>query len=122
MGLSISSSQLDEVDLKFLKQLAGRVFSALAISRSDWMADRMLRTEQDEIINLIQNAEELNIQSEVDVVRFVGLAYAPSHYRSDPLSASVITRTLNRLDWDGGKRLDFIYRNVIDNPKVAAKT
>lgn len=118
MVIDFSPSQLDELDRDFLRRFSGQVFDTLVDQRADWMDGRTFEAEQTEIVELIKNALELDIQTEPDVVRFVGLAYAPEHYRSDALTASVLTRTLNRLEWDAKKRLDFVYGQIIDNPKI----
>lgn len=62
----------------------------------------------------IDAAAMLGLTDDGQVLRFVclPLALSPAQ-RTSPLIQALTTRVLGRTEWDGRKRLDFIYRHVV---------
>lgn len=59
----------------------------------------------------------LEITDERDIFRFVALSVllAPEQ-KASKLVEGVMHRILSNLDWDSGKRLDFLYKHLVGRP------
>ena len=61
----------------------------------------------------IEDAEQINITEDEDLIYFVGLAFLPEEIRNDPWVSSMLIRFLNRVDTPAPVRLEFIYKHVL---------
>jgi hypothetical protein len=58
--------------------------------------------------------EGLKISDEEDVLRYIALrVLLTAEQRESRLIRGVVIRTLSYVDWESGKRLDFIYKHIV---------
>ena len=69
----------------------------------------------------IEAAAALGVTDDGDVLRFMCLPLALSREQSaSPMIQALATRVLDRMEWSGRKRLDFIYRHLVPRTPGAA--
>jgi hypothetical protein len=71
----------------------------------------------------LSSCEGLHLSEGNDVFRYIALrVLLTPEQRESRLIRGVLIRTLSYLEWESGKRLDFIYKHIVGRPVVQNET
>jgi len=107
-----SSNQADEdvpVELSWVRRLQWRYPQQTSTVNEAQLVE-MVRAA-------LSTCPTLLIVDDRDIFRYLALSVLlTSTQKQSPLIQGVLVRILSKLDWDGKKRLDFVYRHVVGRP------